>query len=931
MNKFNIHFINYSKDEKYLGTILKCLDKDYVRCCGASSSFVVGMATTPRTLEPIQLTESTTNRQVENSFVTDTTEVTTTELNNEITETTANPNDQNKLEQETNDETTIDYTTEPITTEYLSETTISPSVGSEELDMQRRPKFVNNVIMVYPNEMSGIPKSKPKDMPGDGNEMDEFDENMGMNLHVIFSSNEPTEKQDEHSNDAVTTETDLNTTTEIPENVPATVSENIVPLTTQITTDETTTASVMETDTETQTSIASSTELAAAQSELHAQNLKTISEAPKVNDKELKRRRYTQYRRRIFERTTTPNGGVSTTIAPTKVKTRLRELYKKQSSENTEPTEKKIQVETSTRTIYKTRKQLFNAHNRQKYLRKKTETDTTVTIAETPKTTTTPIPKMEHTTPVAQKKVVVKEMVDAEHRFRIKGLRKTLLAVTNPNSQQEIPRAISDQKLSDRVHDVEHLLRRKMKTAFREIIENTKTNIKEQGQVEEVTATTKRPYRGHRRFNTSLINEPVSIPRRHRPAAIDTTRTTTTIKPEGEISSFNRILQSKRTSAQRSNISSYLHKHGRQSKADNSEKKVKIVSRAVSLPNPSLVNSDGPSEILLVNIPTEETSNDQSTLTRKVDNIDSIETSEIKENSTNADGKQLPEAEYIFVNDFMQILAKALEEQELMNQNDQNETNLSPEALLNEMAEIENITDILRSEGNETDSNGSEDSDEPEILHIVLVSNDTNFPSLDNFTDENFDLISAENIENYFKNLFETTEDESDAEDKQEFTQGIEVSNDDSLVPANIFDQSIESKEKDSQRVPKSRSIISSDNDDEFLEAAEASAFIPDFKPAPEWVKNFDNKYLPPNSNHISSFNQKHKTYNKPYKPATYHNTLQPTQKTKDVLAPSSLYASTYGIESPHTYEIIGPIPKPLVAKERKLSFGLPYSGSRFR
>lgn len=56
----------------------------------------------------------------------------------------------------------------------------------------RKPKNLGNVMMVYPNVMSGLPKTTPKNMP-ETNEMMLYDQEGGMDLHVVFS--QPTTSQ----------------------------------------------------------------------------------------------------------------------------------------------------------------------------------------------------------------------------------------------------------------------------------------------------------------------------------------------------------------------------------------------------------------------------------------------------------------------------------------------------------------------------------------------------------------------------------------------------------------------------------------------------------------------------------------------------------------------------------------------------------------
>lgn len=922
---------------------MKCQDNNYVRCCGASSSFVIGkipttteftIPTTTSTSEEAnessmvettttsisnspedrQITEDNIIDSIPELFTSPETEITTTATTTSDSEslTTVDMNSSSKIlnnEEEETGQSSVDYITEG-TTEYATETTLPTDSAINNIDIQRRPKLINNVMMVYPHEMSGIPKTTPKNMPEEKNEMDEFDEDMGMNVHVVYSSN-------------ALPETDTTT-----ENVPTTTNVNKEVVTTELPSTEN-----LVPETETQTPIdLTSTELAAARSELHTQHLKSTNKNDTtLNDKEIKRIKYSQHRRRIFERTS-PSSGISTTVAPSKIKTRLRELYKTHLNENNESTEKKVQVETSTRTIFKTRKQLFNAHNRLNYLRKKSETTTAATETDAP-TTTTQVPTTERPTSIPKEAQILKETVENEHRLRIKSLRKTLLMVMNRNNPKEVPRAISNPVLNNRVSDVEHLLRRRVNNAVKEINVKPEIVLEKQGQEEETTTTTtKRPYRGHRRFNTSSLNEIVTIPRRRLPVDIDITTSTTvptpiTTKPEEGIPSFNRLFQNRRLTTPRSNISSYVHRNGRQ------YKKVKIVSRAVTTNKPSTDSasiSDLTEHPLIQNVPEQSKSviqyantplitNREPLASRKMDTLDStVETADTTEIETqpeeNPSEKQLSDDEFIFVNDFMEILTKVLQDQE----NEPNQTALSAEAILDEISRKEG-KEVLVS--NISNSDNLNESDDPEIVQLIIIANDTDIPTLNNYTDENFELISPEIIQDYFKTLLEKAIDgNSENKEKQTEVGAIRRRSDD-----------------DPHFINKDEPIPSGDTDndeDEIIEKS-ASAFIPSFRPAPEWVKSVDKKYI--SSNHFLPLNRNDKTYYKPYKPANYDDTVQQQTDSvkvsggREILAPSSLYGSTYGIENPHKFDIIGPIPKPLFKKERKLSFGLPYSGSRFR
>lgn len=110
-------------------------------------------------------------------------------------------------------QTTTDnnWTDEPISTTYMDDhpqttpeieatttnedsiTTLEPirsesSVRASDGSQLRPPKIVDKIFMIYPSEMSGIPKTTPKNMPA-SNEMKMYDEIMGEKLHLIFATN----------------------------------------------------------------------------------------------------------------------------------------------------------------------------------------------------------------------------------------------------------------------------------------------------------------------------------------------------------------------------------------------------------------------------------------------------------------------------------------------------------------------------------------------------------------------------------------------------------------------------------------------------------------------------------------------------------------------------------------------------------------------
>lgn len=84
---------------------------------------------------------------------------------------------------------TVDSTTSTTTTDISLDNDATTTLLPPLNDKQRRPKLVDNVLMIYPSEMSGIPKTTPKNMPAN-NQMNMYDEQMGVKVHLIFATND---------------------------------------------------------------------------------------------------------------------------------------------------------------------------------------------------------------------------------------------------------------------------------------------------------------------------------------------------------------------------------------------------------------------------------------------------------------------------------------------------------------------------------------------------------------------------------------------------------------------------------------------------------------------------------------------------------------------------------------------------------------------
>lgn len=179
-----------------------------MRCCGASSSFVVGTPKEEETpMKPAIQSDVMTRINVENVHeyeneipdaesenvkISDATKESTDQIE---TENIANFHSKERLNGETDEEAAeSESVAKTADSEFLqehqsvadeqSESVVQPDVSSKS---HRQPKNLDDdVVMVYPNIMSGVPKTTPRNMP-ETNEMMMFDQEVGMDLHLVFS------------------------------------------------------------------------------------------------------------------------------------------------------------------------------------------------------------------------------------------------------------------------------------------------------------------------------------------------------------------------------------------------------------------------------------------------------------------------------------------------------------------------------------------------------------------------------------------------------------------------------------------------------------------------------------------------------------------------------------------------------------------------
>lgn len=336
-------------------------------------------------------------------------------------------------------------------------TTIEPEIITEFARKQLlRPKLVDNVLMVYPSEMSGIPKTTPKNMP-ESNEMRMFDDDMGVKLHLIFATN---------STEATVTSAPI-TVSEVETTMSNFVHEN-EDLIIRKTSHSTTTEQTIE---------------------------------PK------KKRRFRPYRKRV---STTPIDEIQlTTPLPLAVvkdkRNRLVNFYKKNRNEESISEEESSAQPDHVRTEKINRHRLFNASNRLNYLRKSHQLKTSSTTAESvldddehSEVTTSQSIEENVRLPKPKPNQTLMRKIDTEHKFMIEQVRLVLMSASQENVQIVGP---PKYVTSNRVKNIEKMLVGKLETAYKQMKHNYKPKRIQNST--ENSGENKRPYRGRKRFQVT--------------------------------------------------------------------------------------------------------------------------------------------------------------------------------------------------------------------------------------------------------------------------------------------------------------------------------------------------------------------------------------------------------------------------------------------
>lgn len=373
-------------------------------------------------------------------------------------------------------DTTMDDTTvtdaDPTTEQSIELNVIDTN---DEIKM-RRPKLVDNVLMIYPHEMSGVRQTTPKNMPQRTNEVHVFDENDGMPLHVIFSTNQTAtgrpiigDKQNEIDDDdrgEVTTAS-----------APAT---------------ESTTAEL-----ETTTSAATTAK-------------RSTTEATTTPSKP-KRRRFSPYRVRpiksITDETTMPS---TTTIAATTARpARGRPLllgpaarHSRSKSRNTTRIQhedtvaavttvkpEELNVTPKVSNLEKSRNRLFVPANRFNLLPRKNSDNDTIAEAS-----------------AFNQKMATK--IDREHKLMMERVQLAIKSATRDVALRAIPRAYSGDALNNRIESLEKLVADRIDHKIKALSGGSDSDA--QPPTTEATiangTTTQKPFRGRHRYFSAAYN-----------------------------------------------------------------------------------------------------------------------------------------------------------------------------------------------------------------------------------------------------------------------------------------------------------------------------------------------------------------------------------------------------------------------------------------
>lgn len=429
---------------------MKCIDPESVRCCGVSSRSTIGLPIRlTSTVAPLTTKEILLLNRFAEIEATEPSSILTTEANEE-NPTTFSP-----------DSTTTDVpfvTTEQYGTNPADDNSVPRTVTADDMNTSmlttlppaklRRPKVIDNVFMIYPSEMSGIPQTSPRNMP-ENHEMKMIDEETGLKVHLIFATNS---------------------------------TEPFVPVTSA----NADTATVQDF-----TTVSDAT------------TLSTTATTRSRNGQYKKRRRYRPGRARQSDNVDTtsnsPNNANTITSSVTSSRSassRLRLAALHNKKKQNEPL--KILVATTTSPnrarTKNNRSRLFNSSNRLNFLRKNQATtpgtpDDEESSSESFQSITTSQPDIE-IIPVMMPTPNHRFMsrIDKQHEYMIEAVRLVLKSASSEDSKRVVE---APKSFRNRMTNIEQMLVNTLNDTFVEMAKDEKTN---------------RTYRGQRRYQTSDVN-----------------------------------------------------------------------------------------------------------------------------------------------------------------------------------------------------------------------------------------------------------------------------------------------------------------------------------------------------------------------------------------------------------------------------------------
>ncbi len=564
----------------------KCVDNNAVRCCGASASYVVGK--TNETTKPSEdqknpenhsdiLSRLNANDVQENEIPdAESGSVKMLRARNESAEilsveetgNIANFHIKQRLNGETDDEAAeSESVIETADAEFRHQ---QPSEDEQSQSgivqkSHRQPKALDSVMMVYPDIMSGVPKTTPKNMP-ETNEMTMFDQDIGMDLHLVFSK---TTTKPEIVIEAETS-APVDTTTKPsfsrfakrrrqyrPLQRPSTES-SVEDIELKTTTARSRPAVRQRIRTRNFTSRSTTQEPTDATTKQPRVKLSARVQATQDTDTTTKKPRVRLSTRAPTTQATvsTTQGTVSTTQdtdAPTK-KPRTQLSTRAPTTEEPE-----ILITSEDDKSHQSRFRLFNARHRLNYLRRTTTPPSTATT-ESPIEVTTRPTTQERKRPSrvndTQSKILVRPskmnetlilVMDTNHRNMLTKVHLALKEESTKNHISEIPRSFAGVEMHNRVKKIEKILLEQMLNVYTESKSKRRgvqPKTKEVNNDFQVSSTEEpisrpnstRPFRGHKKFQMSdMLDKTPIVPISENEFRRIMRMRTTTVKPTERI------------------------------------------------------------------------------------------------------------------------------------------------------------------------------------------------------------------------------------------------------------------------------------------------------------------------------------------------------------------------------------------------------------